>query len=556
MLVNIERLIELIDELVLYETGRKLKQVDQLVIRGAWEAKTYEWIADNCQYSLGYIKQAAAPKLWKLLSVILDEDISKTNFRVSIENKWQQLEEKFEVKSNAVFTEKKLPDCSVIASEIPKIDICYGRYRELELLYRWIIQDNCRLIGISGMGGVGKTTLAVSCVEKVKNGFELIIWQDLQYFTSIEELLSTLIKTIKQEQEDLVSEHIEELIFIFIDLLSQQRCLIVLDISVALISSVNSTKISLDFGRLIRVLGQKAHQSCLLLLTREKQREIAILQGEKKLVRSLFLKGLGTEAQEILKNKNLLNSDRWDELINIYRGNPLALKIVANTIEELFAGSVAAFLKQKTIVFGKLIDLLDEQLENLSVWAIEILYWLALNDFPLSLSQLTSCLVFMRSQAELIEALELLLRRSLIARKLEAGEILFFLSQPVVKEYIYEQICQKICQEIQQISQNQKLEQLQLLRSLALTHDFLEKDYSSKKSPKSLIVQLIADRLCKLIRNEQLAAEKLVKLLTIVSENTFLVGGYAQQNLEALLVELQFQFPGISEELYFTQKLI
>ena len=56
-----------------------------MVLTGAWEAKTYEQIAKTSQYSLSYIKQAAAPRLWKLFSEILEENISKTNFRAVIE---------------------------------------------------------------------------------------------------------------------------------------------------------------------------------------------------------------------------------------------------------------------------------------------------------------------------------------------------------------------------------------------------------------------------------------------------------------------------------------
>ncbi|MGL5076462.1 MAG: NB-ARC domain-containing protein, partial [Waterburya sp.] len=57
-----ETIIKTINDLVLAKTGRQLKEVEHLVLQGAWEAKTYEQIAENCQYSLGYIKQAAAPR--------------------------------------------------------------------------------------------------------------------------------------------------------------------------------------------------------------------------------------------------------------------------------------------------------------------------------------------------------------------------------------------------------------------------------------------------------------------------------------------------------------
>ena len=59
------------------------------MLRGAWQGKTYEQMVETCKYSLTYLKQAAGPKLWKLLSEALGEDVSKTNFRAVLERQWR-----------------------------------------------------------------------------------------------------------------------------------------------------------------------------------------------------------------------------------------------------------------------------------------------------------------------------------------------------------------------------------------------------------------------------------------------------------------------------------
>ena len=554
--MNLETVVRIVNHLVFAQTGRQLKEVEKLIVQGAWEAKTYSQIAENCKYSLGYIKQAAAPRLWKLLSEILEEDISKTNFRVVIERQKQH-----QIKSSLaeVGTNQsgKITNSSIDWHQIPKINPCYGRTQELALLTKWLLEDRCRLIGIVGMGGVGKTTLAVSCVEKIRDEFEVVIWRELRDGTSIGEVIVKLIQLIFPQPNLDLPDNIDALISILLDILLEHRCLIVFDTTTAISQTAlvagNERSPGRDYGKLLKRLGAELHQSCLLFLAREKPREVALLEGAERPVRCLSLKGLSSEAKEILKAKKLLDPDRWDELIQIYRGNPLALKIIAHTIEELFGGKVAAFLRQQTIVFGELNDLLDEQFECLSVLQTEILDRLAIKEHPLSLSQLSSGSILIGSQAELMEALESLLRRSLITRELVEEEIMFSLPQPIVRQYIIEQICEQICQEIQKVSTSQKVEQLQLLRTLPLTNNLVDNS-PDRETKKPLIIQLIVNRLCRIIRDERLVAEKLTSILSLVVDKTFLVVGYTKHNLEQLLAELQFNFNYVVNSMPPTKK--
>ena len=575
--MNLETVVKTIDDLVFAKTGRKLKEVENLVLQGAWEARTYEQIAASCKYSLGYIKQAAAPRLWKLLSEILGENISKTNFRVVIERQWGKNLEPSPVEEREI-GKINLINRQADWHKIPKVNVCYGRTKELALLHQWLVNDRCRLISIVGMGGIGKTTLAIKCVHQVQDEFEAIIWRDLRNGISVSNLIVDLIQLISPQQDRGLPEDISDRIALLLENLRRHRCLIVLDTTTAILQSGSlAGKYRAeyqDYGKLIKRLGQESHQSCLMLVAREKPREIAVLEGEEYPVRCLSLKGLDSAAKEILKAKKLLDADKWSELIQIYRGNPLALKIIANTIRDLFGGKVATFLRQKTIVFGELNDLLDEQFECLSSLEIEILYWLAINKLPLSLSQLRSNLIFVSSQARLIEGLESLLRRSLIERNLVEEEIMFSLPQPIVKQYIINRICEKICQEIQKVSKSQKLEQLELLRNLALTKSTQALSFYKSASPeftsgvyggrgrvlltenpvnqqtnpetkKSLIIQLIINQLCRISRDERLVQEQLTKILSLTSGETFLVVGHTQDNLEQLLKELQFNFDNL-----------
>ena len=86
-------------------------------------------------------------------------------------------------------------------------------------------------------------------------------------------------------------------------------------------------------------------------------------------MRSLHLKGIGSaEGRDILRVKGVLDgSDAdWQTLVERYTGNPLALKMVATTIQELFDGSIANFLMQGTSIFDNIRTLLDQHVNRLS----------------------------------------------------------------------------------------------------------------------------------------------------------------------------------------------
>jgi hypothetical protein len=77
--------------------------------------------------------------------------------------------------------------------------------------------------------------------------------------------------------------------------LQASRCLLVLDNLETLLSSRDREGSYLPgyegYGRLIGRLAESAHQSCVLLTSREKPKEIEPLEGVRALVRSLRLGG-------------------------------------------------------------------------------------------------------------------------------------------------------------------------------------------------------------------------------------------------------------------------
>src|SRR5262249_26248198 len=103
-----------------------------------------------------------------------------------------------------------------------------------------------------------------------------------------------------------------------------------------------------EYGQLLRRVVETVHQSCLLFTSREKPAELRPLESRYPSVRSLRLTGLDVAAcQQFFVEKEVIGSQQEQEsLVEVYAGNPLALKIVAETIVKRFRGEIGQFLAE------------------------------------------------------------------------------------------------------------------------------------------------------------------------------------------------------------------
>lgn len=327
--------------------------------------------------------------------------------------------------------------------EMPDVTVFYGRAAELATLEQWIVKDGCRLVGLQGLPGVGKTALAVQLAHNIDEQFECVLWGSLESAPRPQELVAELLQFLCGTQKVPVPESVNEGISLLISEFRERRCLLVLDNVEAILRSGDRfgryKEGYEEYGALFKRLGQEHHQSCLLLISQEKLREIAQLQSATGLIRSLPLDGLKPEeAKAILLAKGLTGERQWLELIRNYRGNPLALKLVAATIEEVFNKDVGEFVKLGTLVLSPdYRELIDAQVQRLSNLEKEVLHFLAREDKPISFQKLRTNLPAVAA-SDLIEVLDSLGGwRSLIekAHNQETGQTLFTL-QPVVRKYL------------------------------------------------------------------------------------------------------------------------
>ncbi|MBD1834240.1 NACHT domain-containing protein [Cyanobacteria bacterium FACHB-472] len=332
----------------------------------------------------------------------------------------------------------------------------YGREEELFQLRQWSVADHCRLVALHGIGGIGKSTLAVKLALQIQTDFEIVVWRSLRNAPPLEELLESILSFVLRVrgEEPVIPSSLDGRLSKLMECLRSSRCLLILDNAETILSSGERAGQCRNgyegYSQLLHTVGEVPHQSCFLLTSREKPSAIALLEGEKSKVRSLSLKGLKAEAgRELFQQKGQFagSEAEWSQLSKHYGGNPLVLKLVAAATQELFNGTIAEVFKyaqEGVLAFEHIRDLLEGQFNRLSALEQEVMYLMAVSQEPVSFAQLEKDIVTIASRRKLLEAMNSLLIRSLIEKD---GE--YFWVQPVVMEYVTERFVEQNCSEIE-----------------------------------------------------------------------------------------------------------
>lgn len=118
--------------------GQKLNDLQSAIFLEAWAQHSYSEISQQLGYEYDYIKQVGS-HLWRSLSQILGEPVSKCNIQAVL-RRYEQSQQAQQDSGEAI-----------------DLSRFYDRQEEVQTLESSIIEDPYRLIGIFGLGGIGKT---------------------------------------------------------------------------------------------------------------------------------------------------------------------------------------------------------------------------------------------------------------------------------------------------------------------------------------------------------------------------------------------------------------
>jgi hypothetical protein len=268
--MNINDALVVVQELL---EGTGLNKTQEMVFTQIWQGLSYQEIAKQSGYNSGYVRSVGS-KLLQMIAIELGEKVTKNNLKRSLKRYQQQGNHKGKIYSlvnqaptnshpisvqyaglnlsvtsdlskglSCLSKEKKIPDWVPPKQDwgeaIDVTGFC-GRATELEILTRWIVQDRCRLVGLIGTSGVGKTSLSVQLAQQLlgmgywdgapASLFEAVVWRSLRYPLPLSTFVAKIIQFLSDGQETpaMLPENTGDRISRLMDYLRNDRCLITL----------------------------------------------------------------------------------------------------------------------------------------------------------------------------------------------------------------------------------------------------------------------------------------------------------------------------------------
>lgn len=355
-MVSWHHALTFVNDLAFSKRGKRLGEAEIKVLEAAWGKYDYKQAADKSRYTQNYLQRTVAPKLWRFLNEELaeelgvDEKLDKNLFRSAVEQ--------------TILGDKLAPSLldleigqqAVLGSQPPSVPQCFSRDAEVEVLLQAIQENRC--VMLSGLQGIGKTTLASMLVRKVSSEetsiFDSIIWQSAYY--PLEDFVRGLMITLDLPQTDTDPKRsLQALLSSLLIHLRQESSLIVIDNLETLLKSLGDSQP--DFDIFIRRIIEENHKGCFVFINRQPLNGINVLQKMGLPIFHKKIDGLDIASSvKLLESEGISVKKHHQSIIDTFSGNPYVLKCAADKVKRFYSGDLDNIISNKTSLGSSILE--------------------------------------------------------------------------------------------------------------------------------------------------------------------------------------------------------